>query len=185
MYLIDWLRDRIMGVMMSKYSKYLKYVIRHRWYVLVECCKLGIPWRGLIHDISKFMPDEFFAYTEAFYGKFGYNYKPYDPHHKDTKPEDKDIDMHKKVMDRFDKAWLIHQKRNPHHWQFWLLHTDDEGLHAMDMPDVFIKEMVADWRGAGRAITGKDNVRSWYTTHISDIHISTKTRKRVEELIAL
>lgn len=55
----------------------------------------------------------------------------------------------------------------------------------MDMPDVFIKEMVADWRGAGRAITGKDNVRSWYTAHISDIHISTKTRKRVEELIAL
>ena len=65
------------------------------------------------------------------------------------------------------------------------MHTDDEGLRAMDMPDVFIKEMVADWRGAGRAITGKDNVRSWYTTHISDIHISTKTRKRVEELIAL
>lgn len=169
---------------MSKYSKYLKYVIRHRWYVFVECCKLGIPWRGLIHDISKFMPDEFFAYTEAFYGKFGYNYKPYDPHHKNTKPEDKDIDMHKKAMDRFDKAWLIHQKRNPHHWQFWLS-IDEDRVRMIDMPEVYIKEMIADWRGASRAKTGKDDVKNWYTSHISKIRISHVTRKHVEELLGM
>ncbi len=30
------------------------------------------------------------------------------------------------------------------------------------MPDKYMREMLADWRGAGRAITGKDNTKEWY-----------------------
>ena len=29
------------------------------------------------------------------------------------------------VRENFEKAWLLHQKRNPHHWQYWLLVNDN------------------------------------------------------------
>ena len=46
-----------------KHLKYLCYVLRHKWYVFIECCKLGIPVRGLVHDLSKFRPSEWFPYA--------------------------------------------------------------------------------------------------------------------------
>lgn len=35
---------------------YLWYVLRHKYFVFVECCRLGVPWRGLVHDLSKLSP---------------------------------------------------------------------------------------------------------------------------------
>jgi hypothetical protein len=103
------------------YCKYLKYVIRHKWYVFVECCKLGIPIRGLLHDMSKLLPSEFIPYAHYFYGTWMKesewhgdvrNYVPYSC-------------TEMGVSKAFDLAWLKHQKRNPHHWQYWLLTNDD------------------------------------------------------------
>jgi len=37
-----------------KYLIFLNYLIRHKWYVFVECCRYGVPWRGISHDMSKF-----------------------------------------------------------------------------------------------------------------------------------
>ena len=31
---------------MRAHLAYLSYVLRHKWYVLLECAKLGILWRG-------------------------------------------------------------------------------------------------------------------------------------------
>lgn len=61
---------------MKKHLRYLKYLIRHRWYVFLECCKLGIPWRGIVHNLSKFLPSEWFPYVERFYGndREGYSF---------------------------------------------------------------------------------------------------------------
>ena len=45
---------------------YLKNVIKHfglithhKWVVFKLCCKIGEPWRGLVHDMSKYSPTEF------------------------------------------------------------------------------------------------------------------------------
>jgi hypothetical protein len=35
-------------------------------------------------------------------------------------------------------------------------------LKALPMPEKFVREMVADWMGAGRAITGRWDVNDWY-----------------------
>jgi hypothetical protein len=48
--------------------KYLWSMMRHKWFVFIEACKLGIPWLGLIHDLSKFAPSEFIPYARYFYG---------------------------------------------------------------------------------------------------------------------
>lgn len=155
-----------------KHLKYLSYVLRHKWFVFIECCKLGIPWLGIIHDWSKFRPSEWFPYAEHFYGtnkkgikegrdKTGY-YKPYDTGDQ-----------------AFDFAWLLHQKRNKHHWQWWLLPTDAEGVKIFEMPVKYRKEMVADWRGAGRAQGTPDTI-AWYDKNKDKMQLQKETRKWVE-----
>lgn len=54
--------------------KYLKYLIKHKFYVTRECFRIGLYWRGLVHDLSKFNPMEWVAYRNYFYG--GYT-RPY------------------------------------------------------------------------------------------------------------
>lgn len=71
------------------------------------------------HDKSKDEEDEYNAYDEYFYG----NNRSY------------------KVVQDYEKAWLIHIHRNPHHWQYWILIHDDmengelETMHSNDKPD--------------------------------------------------
>lgn len=156
-----------------KYFRYSSYVIRHKWFVFVECYKLGIPWLGIVYDISKFLPSEFIPYVNYFYGKkdedikkgrdsTGY-YKPYDTGNVS-----------------FDFAWLLHQKRNKHHWQWWILPMDEEGIKIMDIPMKYRKEMLADWRGAGKA-QGTPNTKKWWETNKHKIQIREDVRQWVEE----
>lgn len=162
---------------MSKYTKYLWYVIRHKYYVFIECCKLWIPIRGLLHDISKLRPDEFIPYAKYFYGYWIKenewhgdirNYYPYEL-----------TEMY--INQKFDLAWLHHQKRNPHHWQYWLLQEDDGKLKVLDMPIEYKKEMLADWRGVGKAINGLDDTKNWYIKNKDKMILHENTRKWVEE----
>ena len=46
--------------------KHLKVVIKHKWIVLKLCIKAGIPWRGLVHDLSKFSLTEFINSVKYF-----------------------------------------------------------------------------------------------------------------------
>ena len=140
------------------YLKYLWYVIKHKWFVIVECFKVGLYWRGLIHDLSKFLPSEFIPYAIYFYGN-GKNDK------------------------EFDKSWLLHQKRNPHHWQYWLLYEDEGQLKTLNMPIKYRKEMLCDWIGAGKAITGKDNTKKWYELNKNNMLLNRDTRNWIEERI--
>ena len=49
-----------------KYLAYLKKLLLHKWFVFLECLKMGMPLVGLIHDWSKFLPDEFIPYARYF-----------------------------------------------------------------------------------------------------------------------
>lgn len=153
---------------MLKHFKYASYLFRHKWYVFIECCKLGIPWRGLVHDLSKFLPSEWIPYANYFYkpkqrDETGY-YKPYDTGDK-----------------AFDYAWLLHQKRNKHHWQWWILPNDDGGVEILPMPDEYRKEMLADWRGAGRAQGYGDNTKEWYKVNRNKMQLHPETRAWIEK----
>ena len=157
---------------MAKYLKYLSYVLRHKWFVFLECVKLGIPFRGIVHDFSKFLPSEFFPYANHFAGgiqtgrnKTGY-YKPTDTGDPD-----------------FDEAWFYHQKRNDHHWQYWCF-PDEDGHPPMvrEMPIKCRKEMLADWRGAGKA-QGTPDTLAWYKANGDKMTLGPETRAWVEEVI--
>ena len=51
-----------------KIFKHTKLVIKHKWVVFKLCCKIGIPWRGFMHDWSKFSPTEFWESIKYYRG---------------------------------------------------------------------------------------------------------------------
>lgn len=220
---------------MRAHFKYLWYVVRHKWFVFVAGLRLRVPvWQLITHDWSKFLPSEWGPYVAYFYGNYP-EYDPADPwkwnrrgYHGPTTYE---------VKQWFDRAWNHHQKRQPHHWQYWLLTTDKPGedwalwqmsppigpytlayknkpvaelpdddrpmeenaryLFAgelcatlnrapvpLEMPERYVREMVADWMGAGRAITGRWEVAAWYAKTRNHIILHPETRAKVEALIA-
>lgn len=147
---------------MNKHFKYLSYVLKHKWYVFVECCKAGIILRGLTHDLSKFLPSEWFAYTNYFYEK-----------------------RNPKIKRAFKLAWLKHVHRNKHHHQYWVQTSDKGTLRVFEMPVKYTKEMVCDWVGAGKAKGNKDpgECLAWYMKNKGNIRIHHQTRKLVEKLL--
>jgi hypothetical protein len=163
---------------MMAMTKYFRYVLRHKWFVFIECCKLGVPWLGIIHDWSKFLPSEFIPYARHFYGKG----RGVDSGHGST-------GYYKPVNTgdpAFDWAWFLHQKRNKHHWQWWCktpvavpsvndIPSTAIGAGAFDMPIRYRKEMLADWRGAGRAL-GTPDTAAWYRAHEKDMVLGMRTR---------
>lgn len=152
---------------MKKHLRYLSYVLRHKWFVLVAGLRVGAPlWRLLIHDWSKLTPSEWRPYVLSFYGPWGYAERP---------PE---------VVEAFDRAWLHHQHANPHHWQHWVLREDSGDTKVLRMPEHFVREMVADWMGAGRAITGRWEVGEWYAANHAKMLLHPATREEVESLLA-
>ena len=149
---------------MRAHVAYGRYVARHKWFVFVAGLRTGAPlWRLLIHDWSKLTPKEWGPYQRRFFGgRSGVL-------DKSTDPED------------FHRAWTHHWHLNPHHWEHWLT---AEG-RPMTMPEHFIREMVADWMGAGRAITGKWEVVEWYRKNALKIKLEAGTRDRVHELLGI
>lgn len=165
---------------MSKYAKYIWYVIRHKWYVFLECATAGLWWRGIVHDLSKFRWSELKPYANHFYGpkkdvgrdETGY-YKPTDT----GNPS-------------FDFAWFLHQKRNDHHWQYWVLPEEAEGVKVLPMSDKARREMIADWCGASKAqghggLEGDNGVKAWYQKHGHKMQLHPETRAWVEDFLGV
>lgn len=143
-----------------RHWEYFKYVIRHKWFVFWAGLSLGVPiWRLIIHDWDKFMPSMWGAYARCFYTIEGT---------KQYKPDDD-----------FWRTWNGHQKRNRHHWQYYVLIKDGGELELLPMLDADRREMLADWTGAGRAL-GKPFIWRWYDENRDKIMIHPDTRQWLE-----
>lgn len=114
------------------------------------------------HDRSKYQKDEYEAYLNYFY--------PDRNNKKDSKA--------------FDMAWLLHLKRNPHHWQYWCLINDEGEVVPMDMPFEYICEMLCDWSSFQFVFDPKSTANKWYSDNKKMI-LSDNTRKKVERLLAI
>lgn len=49
--------------------KHFNLITRHKWEVFKLCCRIGIPWRGVLHDLSKYSPTEFWESVKYYNGK--------------------------------------------------------------------------------------------------------------------
>ena len=114
--------------------KHTKLVIKHKWVVFKLCCKIGIPWRGFMHDWSKFSPTEFWESIKYYTG----NGSP--------------IKLCK-VEKGYSKAWLHHKGRNKHHPEYWIDMSLPE--KTVIMPYKYAAEMICDKMAAGIVYSGK------------------------------
>ncbi len=165
---------------MSAHLKYLRYVLVHKWYVLVYGLQLRVSlWQLLKHDLSKFSPAEWFPYVAKFYGE----YPVYDKNDPDKwQRRGYYGPTTKEVNEGFSRAWLHHLHHNPHHWQHWILINDEERQETLPIPDKYIREMVADWCGAGMALN-KPDVGQWYSLMYYKIDLHPSTRNTVEHYL--
>ena len=115
---------------------HFKTILIHKYWVFRYSVQLGIPYRGLLHDLSKFSWVEFSESVKFYQGG-----------------KSSPITAAKKEQG-YSKAWQHHKGRNPHHYEYW---TDkyDTGTIALKMPFKYVIEMIADYLGAGRAYQGK------------------------------
>ena len=147
---------------------YLKYVIKHKWFVFRACRVLGVPlWQSLFHDLSKFSRVEWRAYVNYFHAR------------KDEFVRGR-LDP-TKTSDDFAQAWNHHQKANPHHWEYWVLGTGK----PIPMPERYVREMLADWMGAGRAKTGRYDLDEWVVANAGSMNLHPKTADRVHDILNL
>ena len=125
----------------TKIFKHFKLVCKHKYLVFVYCSKAGIPWRGLMHDWSKFSPTEFFESVKYYTGTGS------------------PIDACKKDIG-YSNAWLHHKGRNKHHYEYWVDYLDKGGI-PMLIPYEYALEMCCDMLAAGKVYMGK----SWTTEY--------------------
>ena len=111
------------------------------------------------HDFSKNSPEEYKAYDDYFYGN-----------------------KSSKAVEAFNYAWLHHIHSNPHHWQYWVLQHDDEPEEALEMPENYVYEMIADWWSFSFKNKDLYSIFDWYEKH-KGMKLHPKTRELVEDIL--
>lgn len=139
--------------MIKNILKHTKLVLKHKWLVFKFCTKIGIPFRGLKHDLSKFSPIEFWESIKYYNGK--------------RSP----ITLCKQE-NGYSKAWLHHKGRNKHHAEYWYDINAPEQTPVI--PYKYVAEMVCDKLSASIIYNGKD----W--TNRSELEYWEKERERIK-----
>lgn len=143
---------------MSCYLKYIRDIFIHKWEVIKVGVKLGVPiWNLFIHDLSKFRPSEFIGYMNWTYRRDKYPEYPY-------------------------LSVGEHQKRNPHHWQYYIFLTEESKEVVLEIPEVFVMEMVADWAACSKK-PGRKGIRDWWDSKKDIIKIHERSRELITKII--
>ena len=165
-----------MGTLMKPHVRYLWYILYHKWLVFWECVRLGIPWLGVVHDLSKFSKAEWRPYVLSFYSGW----------RKDERPQ--------WVVRFFERALEHHLGHNKHHWEHWLSKVDGRRIpaFAVEMPDRYRKEMLADWIGVSTAkkksnphYEGISLAAGWYRKNKDMIYLHPETRAWIEKQLGI
>lgn len=124
-------------MILRNFIGHFKTVQQHRHQVFINCVKAGIPWRGFVHDLSKFSPTEFIPGVMYFQGN--------------RSPNEREREVY-----GCSRAWMHHKGRNRHHFEYWTdYNPETKRMEPVKMPDIFIFEMFCD-RVAASKIYNKE-----------------------------
>ena len=108
---------------------HLKTITKHRNLVMKLCFACGLYRQGLLHDLSKYSPAEFYAGVLYYQG--------------DRSPNDVD-----RRENGYSAAWMHHKGRNKHHYEYWndyiLPEHGGSGVGPIAMPRRYVAEMFCD-----------------------------------------
>lgn len=121
-----------------KFIGHFNTITKHRHQVIKHCFKAGIGFQGLFHDLSKYTITEFRVGAKYYTG-----YKS---------PNDVE-----RMELGYSTAWMHHQGRNKHHFEYWHDYNPQTRLMApVKMPLKYVKEMFCDRVAASKIYKGKD-----------------------------
>ena len=111
-------------------------ITRHRHAVIRHCAKAGILRRGLLHDLSKYTPEEFIPGAMYYQGN--------------RSPNEQE-----RTECGYSRAWMHHKGHNKHHFEYW---TDYDmvtrRMVPVKMPLPYVIEMFCDRVAAGKIYNG-------------------------------
>lgn len=146
-----------------KAIKHFNLITKHKWIVFKLCLKAGIPFRGLMHDLSKYSLTEFIESAKFYVG--------------DHSP----ITEAKKA-NGYSKAWLHHKGRNKHHYEYWYDAKAPDKTPVI--PYKYAVEMVCDTLAAGKIYLKEkwnNNSQLEYWLRTKDLeYINLKTAEFLE-----
>lgn len=149
--------------MLKNYWGHFCTITKHKWIVFKLCCRAGIPWRGLVHDLSKYSPTEFIESAKFYQGG-----------RKSPIPVARNIQG-------YSKAWLHHKGRNKHHVEYW------SDLEAPDkypiIPYKYTVEMICDGIAAGLVYKGKEWTPNSQIEYWRNKRKTAPANERIKELL--
>ena len=112
---------------LRRFFGHLHTINKHKRVVMKHCFKLGLYKRGLLHDLSKYSPAEFWIGVKYFRGDISPN---------NIQRQEEGVAT----------AWLHHKGRNKHHYEYWIDYKKDAEceLVGMKMPLQYVLEMFCD-----------------------------------------
>ena len=116
--------------------KHFVTITKHRHKVIGHCRRAGIFWQGLLHDLSKYSPAEFFRGAKYYQGNQSPNVQERKEH-------------------GYSAAWLHHKGRNRHHFEYWTdYHPAERRILPVKMPLRYVIEMFCDRVAASKIYRG-------------------------------
>lgn len=115
-------------------------ITHHKLLVMEGCFKVGLYKQGLLHDLSKYSPEEFRTGVRYYQGTRSPN-------------------AAEKEEKGYSSAWLHHKGRNKHHFEYWTDVSTRENnwkIVGVKMPVNYLAEMVMDRIAASKTYQGKD-----------------------------
>lgn len=151
------------------FVRHLHTINTHRRYVRKHCFKVGLFWQGLIHDLSKYSPAEFFVGVKYYQGSRSPN-------------------VAERCHIGYSSAWMHHKGRNKHHHEYWTDYDPQTGnpIAFKEMPKRYFIESIMDRIAACKVYRKKSYTDSaaldYLLSRDSEAHMNPKNH---EEMIRL
>ena len=135
------------------------------------CFRVGLYWRGLTHDLSKYSPTEFLSGIKYYQGTRSPN---------TAEREEKG----------YSEAWMHHKGRNRHHYEYWTdLSLETRQYESVEMPRRYLVEMVMDRRAACMTYQGKnyrdDSALRYFERGLEREFMHPQTAKELEFILTM
>lgn len=148
-------------------------ITKHKNMVMKYCFKIGLIRQGLLHDLSKYLPSEFWVGARYYQGDRSPN-----------NAEREDIG--------YSSAWLHHKGCNKHHYEYWIDYSakdNDGSVCPIRMPKKYVAEMMMDRLAASKIYKGKyynDNCPlEYYNLGKNKRIIHPDTKRDMENMLML
>lgn len=153
--------------------KHFKTITYHKYLVMKGCFKVGLYKQGLTHDLSKYMPSEFWVGVKYYQGNRSPN------------------NAEREAIG-YSSAWLHHKGRNRHHYEYWIDYSTKDikgGMCPAPMPTKYIAEMLMDRIAACKVYNGNKYTNSspweYYSLGREKAPIHPETKEVLEKLLLM